>query len=457
MPTYRFGASMVSQTPYETLNNSLVFENQDQYDWWHRGGPVLAKLMLHAKYNVHQQYQYLALFAHLVVPFLGPSPRTCKPNIHPGFFDLEFSQNFQQTGCITRIAFQPAKSIAALAERDPLKRLVTYEVLLRLSQMHGIHIDLSLYHHLISTLSFTREEVHLLPEKSRETLPSVFGPQNCIGLDLQKNGNVKVKLYTFLLGKAIVSQTAAFDLALRSVQMLDPKNTLFLPAIQHIQEYLRDQYTQERTGTATAGSASFHPTGMAQMACDLVEVDQSRIKLYLYECLVKFEKVMDIWTLGGRLPETSETTAALNILRTLWPLFNFTEGYHFPADMAPKGGDRSQRGDDPAGFSFHSEPTFFDDQFLMFNFQIRPTDPWPQPQVYFPLFKVRDSAVVDTVVALFDKLGWTEHASTYGKNVKAYYSFGDLHETFDLQCYLSFSFSPKTGPYTSIYYRRISG
>ncbi|KAL3472345.1 putative dimethylallyl tryptophan synthase [Aspergillus californicus] len=439
--------------------SSLVFEDQDQYDWWHRGGPVLAKLMRHADYNVHKQYEYLVLFAYLVVPFLGPSPENGRRNLYPPLVDLEFSQNFQQNGCITRIAFQPAKSITSLSERDPLKRLATYEVLVRLFQMDGVELDLTLYHHCMSSLSLTStEERYLLQQNSREPLPPVFRTQSCIALNLQKNGNARVKFYSFLLGKALVSQAAASDLAFGSIRTLHHGNALFGSALRHVEDYLRGQYTGGITGVAPASPSSFHPTGVVQMACDLVPVERSRFKVYLQECLVKFERVVDIWTLGGRLPLTPESNSALEILRTVWSLLKIREGYHFPAEMAARSGADTRRGSNgQAGSPSHLDQTFFDGQFLMFNYEFQPGDPCPRPQIYFPLSAMSYTAVTDAVVALFVKLGWTEHANAYRGNVAEYYPSAGLDETSGLQYWLSFSFSAITGPYTSIYYRRIGG
>ncbi|RAL08527.1 putative dimethylallyl tryptophan synthase [Aspergillus homomorphus CBS 101889] len=432
-----FAAPEAVPSPYTSLSHALLFQNQDEHDWWHRAGPVLGQMLLNADYDVHKQYQYLAFFAHHVVPALGPAPDNPRPNLYRGVFNLEFSQNFQQAGCIIRLAFLPVSYLAGVPGRDSFNRLLAPEVLARFAQLDGIELDLQVYQQLVSELALTRQEEDRLA--SEGPLPPIFKTQNGIALDLRKDGKMTVKLYTFLLGKSLATATPVSTLAFNAIRRLDQGAKRFEAGLQPIQAFL-DSKQGTLDEMLPAFPTAFHPRGMIQIGCDLVDISRTRFKIYLHDYIVDSNRLAELWTLDGRLKEAHcpGLDKGLEILRELWSILQVREGYHLPFACEP------------------SKPQFYyDQQFLIVNYEIHPGDPWPRPKAYFPLFGMSENAVVDAVVAFFEGLGWTQHAGMYREHVISCFPKCDLENTTDVQFWLSFSYSPKTGPYTTVYYRRI--
>ncbi|RAH64220.1 aromatic prenyltransferase, partial [Aspergillus aculeatinus CBS 121060] len=421
--------------PYISLSQSLLFHTQDEHDWWHRAAPVLARMLHNADYEIHKQYQYLAFFAQHVVPALGPSPANPRPNLYRGVFNLEFSQNFQESGCIIRLAFLPLNYLAGVPGKDPFNRLSTPEVLARYAQVDGIDLDLQLYQQLVSDLTLNKkEEDHLLSTKS--PLPPVFRTQSGIALDLRKEGKMTVKLYTFVVGKSMATATPASTLALDAVRKVDQgAASRFDAGMQPIQAFL-DEEQGTPDAMIPASPTSFHPRGMIQFGCDLVDLARTRFKFYIHDYIVNTDRLAELWTLGGRLRERDcpGIEKGLKILHELWSILQVREGYHLPFACAPKAGERGSV------------------QFLIVNYEIHPGDPWPVPKVYFPLFGMTEDAVIDAVVAFFERLGWAQQARVYRENMVACFPTRDLEKTTDIQVWLSFSYSPKKGPYTTVYY-----
>ncbi|OJJ95937.1 hypothetical protein ASPACDRAFT_47294 [Aspergillus aculeatus ATCC 16872] len=450
-------------SPYISLSQSLLFQNQEEDDWWHRAAPVLARMLQNADYEIAKQYQYLAFFAQHVVPALGPSPANPRPNLYRGVFNLEFSQNFQESGCIIRLAFLPVNYLAGVPGKDPFNRLSTPEVLARYAQIDGIDLDLRLYQQLVSDLTLnTREEDHLLSTES--PLPPVFKTQSGIALDLRKEGKMTVKLYTFVVGKSMATATPASTLALNAVRKVDQgAASRFDAGMRPIQAFL-----DEKQGTPDAmiptSPTSFHPRGMIQFGCDLVDLARTRFKFYIHDYIVNTDRLAELWTLGGRLRERDcpGIEKGLEILHELWSILQVREGYHLPFACAPRAGEReSVVTHDPASLTAASTSTtskpqfYYDQQFLIVNYEIHPGDPWPVPKVYFPLFGMTEDAVIDAVVAFFERLGWAQQARVYRESMVACFQTRDLEKTTDIQVWLSFSYSPKKGPYTTVYYRSL--
>ncbi|PYI24367.1 aromatic prenyltransferase [Aspergillus violaceofuscus CBS 115571] len=435
-------------SPYHTLSQCLLFQNQDEHDWWHRAAPVLTQMLQNANYEVHKQYQYLAFFAQHVVPALGPSPTNPRPNQYRGVFNLEFSQNFQESGCIIRLAFQPTSYLAGIPGKDLFNRLATPEVLARYAQIDGIDLGLSLYQQLVSDLILTKqEEDRLLSTES--PLPPVFKTQSGIALDLRKEGKMTVKLYTFVVGKSMATDTPASTLSLEAVRKVDQGATRrFEAGLQSIQAFL-DEGQGTPDAMIPASPTSFHPRGMIQFGCDLVDIARTRFKFYIHDYIVNPDRLAELWTLGGRLREDDcpGIERGLEILRELWSILEIREGYHLPFACAPK---------TAAAETSSSKPQFYyDQQFIIVNYEIHPGNPWPVPKVYFPLFGMTETAVIAAVGAFFERLGWAQQARMYRENMAACFPTRDLEKTTDIQVWLSFSYSPKKGPYTTVYYRSL--
>ncbi|KAL2816674.1 Verruculogen prenyltransferase [Aspergillus granulosus] len=439
-------------TPYETLDLAFHFDDHEQHNWWKQAAPVLGELMLHSNYNISKQYQYLTFFAHHIIPLLGPSPNSSTTDHQHGMHPLEISQTFQESGITIRLMFEPKSYSGSGSTKDSFGGLVTQEVLARLGQVSGVELDPQLYYELMSPLALTKkEEEDILNSGCYDNLPPPFKVQNLVGIQLSRSGEIAIKVDWLLAAKSMISKTPVSELTFQAIRKLDQGKGIF-PGLRHIEEYFK------AINLPPASPSIFQPTDFGAMTCHLVDKARTRLKIYTCIRLLRFEHVADIWTLGGRLKDYPGIIRGLEILHQLWAILPITEGYHHPPFVNPL----LMKDEDPDTSSAINKvastvPQFFDDELIFINFEIRPRDPCPQPKVYFTLSYLTDSRVVDAVVALFRKLGWEREASRYKENFKKYFPASDLGRTPGFHQFLSFSYSDKTGPYTSVYYCRIGG
>ncbi|KAL4896669.1 aromatic prenyltransferase [Aspergillus ambiguus] len=429
--------STLHQTPYEVLSKSLFFPDEVQYEWWHGAAPIMGKLLHDTNYDLHRQYQYLTLLAHHVIPSMGLSPRDSRAHCYPSMLGtatlFELSQNFQQAGCTIRVLFEPT----SYPNSNHSHALMTPETLRKLQLVGDSRLDLQLHYQFAGQLALSKKEKERLRLLSDRRFAELLGTVSYIGLDLGKEGDVTIKSYHPLLPNFVATGKAGSDLAFRAVRTIDESSGRGA-ALSHIEGYMQDR---------TQGHPSDTDPRVFLMGCDLVDASQARVKLYIFDPLVTWDNVADIWTLGGRLNAVPDVVSGLEILRELWAALKLPEGYHFPEDAHSSKGREDLR--DPL------KPVFFDGQSMMMNFELRPGDPYPKPQVYLNLCTIRDSMVVGAVTAFFEKLGWMEEARSYKEKVTSYYPSCNLEETSDRLGTISFSYSSKNGPYTTVYYRHI--
>ena len=107
---------VTSSQVYNAISKFLVLPSLDQHEWWEASAPMLARVLSAAHYDIHQQFQYLYLFATQVIPLLGPFPKS-RSNLYEcilgGLGPLEFSQNFTKSRSTVRIAFEPVGHAAS--------------------------------------------------------------------------------------------------------------------------------------------------------------------------------------------------------------------------------------------------------------------------------------------------------------------------------------------------------
>ncbi|KAF9895403.1 hypothetical protein FE257_000309 [Aspergillus nanangensis] len=417
MPVLNVEQEEAKPSPYQCLNQVLSFPDLDQDEWWHRTAPVLGKMMLDANYDVHRQYQYLVLFAQYVIPLLGLSPSSIGHSNRYRTFLGTFGL--------------PMTSYAGTPDRDPFNRLGLQRLLTSLGQSR-IEMNLQLYHQLISSLTLTpTEEQRVLQQHG--SLPRLFRTQNIIGLDLTPDGNAVVKLYFRLAAKSLVSGLTTTSLTFDAIRNVDSDGR-FTPAMNLIESYMHDQV--KPVAMTVEGLCTTH-VWISWCACDLVSPGQNRYKIYIHEFWVNLDRAADLWTLGGRIKDCPGNFQGLQILRKLWSLLAIREGSHGPLDA-------------PSGESLIPKTGT-----LVFNFELHPGDPYPQPKVYLPLRSIIDKSVAEAVTSCFEDFGWMDHARTYTENFSSYYPSCDISQTTELQGVLSFSYSSKNGPYVSVYYRNV--
>ncbi|KAL4734139.1 Verruculogen prenyltransferase [Aspergillus similis] len=443
--------SAMNATPFEVLDLTLHFDDQGQHQWWKRAGPVLGQQLLLANYDLNKQFQYLSFFAHQIIPLLGPAPASWESEHQPEYHPLEISHNFQRSGSTIRLAFQPKSYSSFVRAQDPFGQLSTEETLARLGQVTGVELDLQPYYQLASLLNLTKkEEKDMFQPTCYNSLSPCFKTQSLIGVQFPRTGSITLKGYWFLSAKSMVTITPVSELSFQAIRKIDDGKDLLVPALRPIEEYFAEIKMQP------AHPATPQITEFGAVACDHVDMSRTRFKLYFYECLCKYDRVVDIYTLGGRLKNAPGIVEGLELLREIWSILQIPEGYHHASlrnSLLRKSENSENCGE--AGKAVSGGREIFDDQQLIFNFEIRPGEQWPQPKVYFPLSYLTDSKAADAVVALFNKLGWKEEARRYKDNLKTFYPRSDLEKTSGLQHLLSFSYNAKTGPYTTVYYWQI--
>ncbi|PYI35964.1 Cdpnpt in complex with Thiolodiphosphate and (S) Benzodiazependione [Aspergillus indologenus CBS 114.80] len=403
--------------PYLHLSRSLRFSSLDEFQYWHHHGPMLGKLLCDGNYSVHQQYEYLCLFAHVIVPSLGPFPspgRELFQCILGSIGPFELSQNFTKTRSTTRIAYEPT-SHRATTGQDPFNRALLPSALHDLKAT-GAAINLDLHHALLPRLTLSDSDVARLPQSQTAELP--FKTQTILALDLGPAG-ISVKEYFYPTLKAQVTAQSPTQLCIDAIRTIDSEQ-IFAQGCDALQEYL--QQPEQKTE-------------IFLVSCDLVDPHRTRLKFYLAEFDVRFDRVVEHWTMGGQLnKEDPDITEGLAMLDDLWRALDIVEGPR----AYPK---RPSQPGDP--------PTYLP---LMLNYEIHPGRRAPIPKFYFPISGIPDKKVAAVLTDFFEHHDMPDQAAVYAANLQNYFAGENLEETTHHQAWLSFSYAKSKGPYLTVYY-----
>ncbi|KAE8352153.1 aromatic prenyltransferase [Aspergillus coremiiformis] len=402
---------------YHSLSKYLSFPNLDQYQWWQQAGPTLSKMLSTANYPIDQQYQYLLLLGLHIIPLLGPYPSPQRPGLYKspigGIGTLELSQNFTKDQTTVRMGFEPVHYTATTGP-DDCNQLIMNEAITTFKRLDA-HVDLSLYHSLVSSLTLTSSELDLLRKKDSLKNQPVKS-QHVLGVDLQ-NGDLLVKVYIYPQLKALARETSVSELILSALRKVDGGRLGESACLSVLREFIADE------------SVSAATTPVTFLSCDLVEPSRARFKVYLAEFQFDVETLSRNWTLGGRLDD-ADTLVGLEMVRELWTAFRLPGGLREP----PKPGDS------PARLPF------------LFNFEMQSGRRTPRSKVYFPLADVSDLHVATVLTGFFERYGCAGLTRSYTENLMEYFPGVDLKESVALHAWLSFSYS-KTGPYMTVYYQ----
>lgn len=368
--------------PYSTLSKSIPFANLDQYQYWHAAAPMLGRMLANGNYTIHQQYEYMCLFAHVIVPKLGPFPggRDTYKCLLGGTGSVELSQNVQKLGLTTRIAFEPTSYIASTGV-DPLNRHTVHATLAELRTIGSASIDMELHHMLVNDLTLTdREERLMSPE---EILKTAWKTQILLALDLTTKG-ITVKEYFYPALKAAVTGTTVAKLCFSAIRKVDKQGFFDAPS-KAIESYMQTQ----------------NQTDLYFLSCDLVDPAETRFKLYIMELDMRLAKVEEHWTMGGVLTD-DETVIGLKMLRELWVEFGIIEGMR-------KEPERPSLPGDPDTIV----------PFIM-NYEMNPREALPKPKFYFPLVGISELKIANVLTAFFERYDMPEQAAVYRNNLQTY-------------------------------------
>lgn len=366
-----------SHVPSEVLTSYFDFPSDDQRQWWQDTGHLFGRFLEATHYDVHYQYQYLLFFIKHLLPALGPHPARWRSTITPTGLPLEFSLNFQQnTRPLARIGFEPLSYFSGTA-LDPYNKIATGDLLNQLTKVQLRGFDSQLFNHFINDFDLSRKEADRLQKQGGINGENTVRSQVAFGFDL-KDGHVAVKGYAFAGLKSRATGIPVGQLISNSVSKLDPHMDCWVAFS------LLNDYMEESGGW---NEYSF-------MSWDCVDIERSRLKLYGVHTALNWQRIKDMWTLGGRTESNPTIMTGLEQLRSMWSLLQIDEG-----DRGYQGGFA----EDDGGKTLP----------IIWNYELHRGCPHPIPKFYFPAHGENDLRVAECITKFFKSLGWEDHAENY--------------------------------------------
>lgn len=368
------------------MNSFLDFPNDDQRLWWHSVAPMFADMLQSTGYDIHSQYRILGIWKQAVIPFLGVYPKPSRKRWLSILtrYGTPFELSLNCSHRLVRYTFEPINAATGTAT-DQFNTHAIWDSLQTLMPLQP-NIDLRCLRHYKACCTLNDEESAFLVEN--EMAGPHIKTQNKLALDLEAGGFV-VKAYIYPSLKSVVTGRSIEDLVFGSIHGLSERITGLLHPLTILEEYIRSR--------SSDGTAS-----VRLLSCDLIEPTKSRTKVYLLERMVSLATMEDLWTMGGRRQDPC-TLAGIHLIRELWDLvqpptnfLSYPEGY---LDLGTRPNEQLP---------------------LMANYTLRPDDPMPEPQIYFPTFGMNDMRVANGLVTFFKRRGWTEMAETYINSLRAY-------------------------------------
>lgn len=380
--------------PFRVLSQVHVFRSEDEKAWWNSTGPVLVKMMADANYDIHHQYKYLTLHQKYVVPFLGPFPREERKdrwmsNITPYGLPFELSLNCSHN--TIRYSFEPVTARAGTSE-DPFNKTAMDPCIEQLLQLDS-GIDTTWFNHFRKELVVTEEQaVSLIAQGKVQEGPGKG--QHHFAIDLQ-DGKCMFKAYFYPSMKSMATGVPVEKLLFDSIRKGDTKGAL-ADSIATLERYLASTCRARESPSSSGVNSLF-------VSCDMINPGNARLKYYVLDQHVSWQRVEDLWTLGGRRSSDPSNTAGLAILKELWDLLKVPEGFrdiswgHCVLGEPPK----------------HFLPTFA-------NYTLHHSNPNPEPQVYLVTFGMNDIHIADALTVFFQRVGWAGLAKNYKENLCSY-------------------------------------
>lgn len=367
--------------PEKVLSRSLDFRTEDQELWWHDIAPLTNRLLDLVGYSTHDQYEHLCYIYRFVLPALGLYPRPGLSQITtavPGGRSFELSVNYQNGKSTLRYDFEPSSSLAGTS-RDPYNQLMTAELMSKL-ELGGANIDLFWYHHFINTLGLTsRDKATLKDQKTGHATT-----QYMVAWDLKQASNNMLKMYLFPMLKACATGVPAGRLVMDAVASGSPQ-IKDSPAFSMLEEYLTERNLMEN---------------VCILSWDCEDVASSRLKVYIADPEVTLERIVDMWTLGGRLSSSKRNQQGLAHLKQFWSRLNIPEGSRSTYELG-----QPEQSDGRSG--------------LTFNWEFKAGSSEPDPKLYVPCMGENDGALARGLSTYFNDLGWSDLAGSYETKISS--------------------------------------
>lgn len=370
-----------TMSAFDSVTQSLKFPNESEDAWWQKCGLMLARMIASADYSWDDQIQYLSFFAQVVVPRLGPYPPIFQSSVTRSGLPFELSVNYQQKGKppVVRLGLEPLGELSG-SDKDPFNRIPAAELVSALSGMQLQNFDTQLWDLAARYQTVNDEEQKSIKGAQFE---AYVRSQFAFGIDV-KDGKVSAKGYTFPNLKCKVTGKSMATLIEESIQKMQHLIDCS-QGFSMVKTYLDGPAFDER---------SF-------FAWDMVPPAQSRLKYYTATNNVTWEKLEEVWTLGGRLSGPT-VSAGLEYLKRFFNLIELQEGER-----------KLEAAHDDREDTAKATP-------MLWSYEMKDGNPNPMTKVYFPLHGENDMKVITGMAQFLRDIGLVEIGNSYVENVKSY-------------------------------------
>lgn len=338
--------------PWDTVNSTIQFRNEDTQYWWDRTGRMFAKLIQRAGYSATEQYRELIFYALFVAPELGKAPdehgnvRGWRSPGTPDSTPIDFSWEWGPGNNATvRYSFECIGPHAG-TELDPLNSYATDAWIQRLRDQGMVPgLDLEWYEHFTGAILPSRE---MRRDKTADVFIEETTPKAgvVVALDIEKGGPV-MKMYIYPGLKALELGISNLELVQRAIRGL-PRAQYESLGCEPLLQYLDE-------GTRRWGLE----TGILSIDC--LEPSRARVKVYVRARHTSLEYMMDCLTLGGRL-DMSGSEGAIADLRAFWLAFLADAPDRLPEDAPGRAGPGfyyTLGAGKPVSAKMYVSPTYF--------------------------------------------------------------------------------------------------
>ncbi|CEJ54109.1 hypothetical protein PMG11_00431 [Penicillium brasilianum] len=330
--------------PWQSLAMGLGFSSSDEEFWWTTFAQPLSRLMEWAKYPIFEQYRVLAFLHRYVIPSCGPRPYQTGEQFWKTFlsFDhtpIQLSINFYDSKATVRTSNVPICALSGSA-LDPINQKASIDTL-NAQQHLAPGNDLHWFDHFTKAFFLPSDEAYLLTARVSDRILAMQAVQCILSYDFPYYAT-----QTKQIGELIVT----------AIKELGDETADYMHSLGMLETFL-DSGAAEKTGVSAA-FLSFD-TNLSD------KYKSSRIKIYLATPRSAFNRLVDIFTLGGRLigPEMER---AIPALRLLWSsVMNIPEDISNDTDISPLNSHRCAN--------------------FIFNFEIWAGAPFPTPKIYLPV------------------------------------------------------------------------
>lgn len=370
-------------SPLEVLDRYQTFQSIHQKIWWEKTSLLLSKVLVSANYSLERQYEALIFYREVLLPLMGPYPRTFRSAITRSGLPVEFSVNYQQCGDthpVVRIGFEPVLATSG-TEEDMYNQKPVSILLEQLERLDIPGFDASLLEHFLEQHTLSASERTKLTQN--KMVGSDLTSQYAFGFDLKPRA-LSVKGYTFPALKCHATGRNFGDVIAESVDSIKNQIGSF-PSFDMVNDYMKE----------TNGYSQF-----AFWSWDCVKPTSSRLKLYSSNNDVFWHKIEEIWTLGGRA-NTPIIKKGLEYLSQLWSFTKVAEG----------------RRDFTGGFDDGKDSTPTP---MVWNYEMQPGNPIPLTKFYFPIHGENDQKIIQGLAQFLIDIGLSTLGESYEKTVQDY-------------------------------------